>query len=68
MVERQDLGEVQSAPCADNSASFASAKRQIKISGKVGENAEGSAASKADLDEGFGCFADVGWLNNPWLS
>jgi hypothetical protein len=49
MGERRDLGEVQSAPCADNSAAFAAAKRQIKISGKVRENAEGSAASKADL-------------------
>ena len=48
MGERRYLGEVQSAPCADNSAAFAAAKRQIKISGKVGENAEGSAASKAD--------------------
>jgi hypothetical protein len=49
MGERQYLGEVQSAPCADNSAAFAAAKRQLKISGKVGENVEGSAASKADL-------------------
>jgi hypothetical protein len=49
--ERRYLGEVQSAPCADNSADFAAAnlKRQIKISGKVGENAKGSAAAKADL-------------------
>ena len=49
MGERRYLGEVQSAPCADNAAGFAAAKRQLKISGKVGENAEGSAASKADL-------------------
>ena len=49
MGERRDLGEVQSAPYEDISAAFAAAKRQLKISGKVGENAEGSAASKADL-------------------
>ena len=49
MGERRYLGEVQSAPCADISAAFAAAKRQLKISGKVGENAEGSAASKANL-------------------
>ena len=49
MGERRDLGEVQSAQGADNSAAFAAAKRQVKISGNVGENAEGSAASKADL-------------------
>ena len=49
MGERRYLGEVQSAPCADNSAAFAAAKRQLKISGNVGENVEGSAASKADL-------------------
>ena len=49
MGERRELGEVQSAPCADNSAAFAASKRQMKVSIKVGENAEGSAASKADL-------------------
>jgi hypothetical protein len=49
MGERRELAEVQSAPCADNSAAFAASKRQMKVSIKVGENAEGSAASKADL-------------------
>ncbi len=51
MGECRDLDEVQSTPCADNSAAFAAAKRQInsKISGKVGGNTQGSAASKADL-------------------
>ena len=45
----ETLGDVQSAPCADNSAASAAAKRQIKVSAKVEENAEGSAASKANL-------------------
>ena len=40
MGERRELGEVQSAPCADNSAASAAAKRQIKVSAKVGENAD----------------------------
>ena len=49
MDEGRDLGEVQSALCADNSAAFAASKSQMKVSIKVGENAEGSAASKADV-------------------
>ena len=49
MDEGRDLGEVQSALCADNSAAFAAAHRQIKDSEKVGANAVGSAASRANL-------------------
>ena len=49
MGERREMGEVQSAPCADNSTASAAEKRQIKHSVKVGENADGSAASKANL-------------------
>ena len=49
MDERREMGQVQSATCADSSAASAAAKRQIKVSAKVGENAEGSAASKANL-------------------
>ncbi len=56
MDEDRELGEVQSVLCADNSAAFAAAHGQIKVSEKVGENAVGSAASKANLmrdSEGF---------------
>ena len=49
MGERRELGEVQSAPCADNSTALAAGKRQIKLCVKVGENADGLAASKANL-------------------
>ena len=49
MGERRELGEVQSAPCADSSTASAAGKRQIKLSVKIGENAAGSAASKANL-------------------
>ena len=49
MDEGRDLGEVQSALCADNSAAFAAAHRQIKDSEKVGANAVGSAAFRANL-------------------
>ena len=49
MDERREMGEEQSAPCADNSAASASAKIQIKVSAKVEENAEGSGSFKAYL-------------------
>ena len=49
MDEGRELCEEQSALCADTSAAFAVAYRQIKVSEKVGENAVGSAASKANL-------------------
>jgi hypothetical protein len=55
MGERREMGKVQSAPCADNSTASAAAKRQVKVSAKVGEleNADGSAASKANLMRDF---------------
>ncbi len=46
-VDCQELGEAWSALCADNSAASVAAKRQRKLSAKVGEIAEGSTASKA---------------------
>ena len=49
MGERREMGQVQSAPSAGNSAARSAAKWQIKVSAKVGENADGSAASKANL-------------------
>ena len=49
MDEGRELGEVQSALCADISAAFAAAHRRIKVSEKVGANAVGSAASRANL-------------------
>ena len=49
-------------------SSFCCCKETIKDFWKVWGKCGGISCIQSWSNEGFRCFADVGWLNNPWLS